>query len=39
MGGAFLHLIPEAFSKGDERITSLMILLGILSFFILEKNC
>jgi len=37
MGGAFLHLIPEAFSEGDLRNSSMLVLGGILIFFILEK--
>ncbi len=38
LGGAFLHLLPEAGEKlGLGRDFSLMILGGILAFFILEK--
>lgn len=38
LGDAFLHLIPEAFeSSPNADITSLLIILGILIFFILEK--
>jgi len=37
MGGAFLHLIPEAFSEGESQKVSIFILGGILTFFILEK--
>ncbi|MEK6969319.1 MAG: ZIP family metal transporter [Nanoarchaeota archaeon] len=38
-GGAFLHLLPEAVEKqgGFTAILSLLILLGILVFFVLEK--
>ncbi|MDD5652428.1 MAG: ZIP family metal transporter, partial [Candidatus Moranbacteria bacterium] len=36
LGGAFFHLIPEAFSE-DGLSASFLILLGILVFFILEK--
>ncbi len=37
-GDAFIHLIPEAFEKlGLNLITSLLIVAGILIFFILEK--
>lgn len=37
-GGAFLHLLPEAVEKQGFSFTiSLLVLLGILVFFILEK--
>ncbi|HBE80531.1 MAG TPA: ZIP family metal transporter [Firmicutes bacterium] len=37
-GDAFIHLIPESFAKlGSGLFTSLLILSGILFFFILEK--
>jgi zinc and cadmium transporter len=37
-GDAFIHLIPEAFSKTQNSLTvSLLILLGIVVFFSLEK--
>jgi zinc and cadmium transporter len=37
-GDAFIHLIPEAFKHFDnELISPILILLGILIFFILEK--
>jgi len=36
LGGAFLHLIPEALSIESENI-SIVILSGILVFFVLEK--
>lgn len=38
LGDAFIHLIPEAFEFFPSEFTSsLMILLGIIIFFILEK--
>lgn len=38
LGDAFIHLIPEAFEVSDNPTTvSLMILLGIFSFFLIEK--
>ena len=37
MGGAFLHLIPEAYSGEDKTLVSMLILFGIVTFFILEK--
>lgn len=38
LGDAFIHLIPEALAESDDtRIVSLLIIGGILSFFILEK--
>lgn len=38
LGDAFIHLIPEAFSEGSSPLLiSLLIILGILLFFILEK--
>lgn len=37
-GDAFIHLIPEAFAKlGDGILVPVLILAGILLFFILEK--
>ncbi|MBU0630709.1 MAG: ZIP family metal transporter [Candidatus Margulisbacteria bacterium] len=37
-GDAFIHLIPEAFeSFGNKLVVSLLVLSGILLFFILEK--
>lgn len=37
-GDAFIHLIPEAFNElGANHNTSLLIILGIFSFFVLEK--
>lgn len=38
LGDAFLHLIPEAFEKSlDPQLTSLWIIIGLFSFFLLEK--
>ena len=37
LGDAFLHLIPDAFSEADPLLVSLLILAGILTFFVLEK--
>jgi len=38
LGDAFVHLIPEAFEATNEPITvSLLIIAGMLLFFILEK--
>lgn len=37
LGDAFIHLIPEAFEHANPTTVSLLILAGILSFFILEK--
>src|SRR3989344_547010 len=38
LGDALIHLIPESFEKGgDATLTSLLILGGILLFFVLEK--
>jgi zinc and cadmium transporter len=38
LGDAFIHLLPEAFEKlGANLNTSLLVLAGILIFFILEK--
>lgn len=37
-GDAFIHLLPESFEKlGHNLTTSLLVLLGIFIFFILEK--
>lgn len=36
LGGAFLHLVPEAFSENGEKV-SYYILLGLFVFFVLEK--
>ncbi len=38
LGDAFIHLIPEALTESSETTTvSLLIIGGILSFFVLEK--
>jgi zinc and cadmium transporter len=37
LGGAFLHLIPEALSPYNESVF-IVILVGILVFFLLEKS-
>jgi zinc and cadmium transporter len=39
LGDAFIHLLPEAFESGsvDALGTSLLVLAGMLSFFMLEK--
>ena len=37
LGAAFLDLLPEAFESGFKNITPILILVGILSFFVLEK--
>lgn len=37
LGDAFVHLLPEAFEKGDGPAMSALILAGIFLFFILEK--
>jgi zinc and cadmium transporter len=37
LGAAFLDLLPEAFISGFKESVSVFIIIGILSFFILEK--
>lgn len=38
LGDAFIHLIPEAFAKSSNSlVVSILIIAGILIFFILEK--
>lgn len=37
IGGAFLHLLPEALEQAESRIIFLYLILGFISFFILEK--
>ena len=38
LGDAFIHLIPEAFESGiGETAVSLLVVVGVLIFFILEK--
>lgn len=36
-GDAFIHLIPEAYQDLPSQLVSLLIILGILIFFVLEK--
>jgi len=36
-GGAFVHLIPEAFKELPAIFVSIVILLGIVIFFVIEK--
>ena len=37
LGAAFFDLLPEAIGKGFKESASLFILIGIISFFIIEK--
>jgi len=37
IGGAFLHLLPEALEQTESRIVFLYLILGFIAFFILEK--
>lgn len=38
LGDAFIHLVPEAFENSvDPRMSSLLIIGGIIAFFVLEK--
>ena len=37
MGGAFLHLIPEAIHSIDHDTAFMMVIIGFMVFFILEK--
>ncbi|MDD5681652.1 MAG: ZIP family metal transporter [Candidatus Omnitrophica bacterium] len=37
IGGAFLHLIPEAVEKGGHNEVYLFVIVGFILFFILEK--
>lgn len=37
LGDAFIHLLPEAFARGDRLAVSLAALGGLLAFFTLEK--
>ncbi len=38
LGDAFIHLLPEAFEEASNPLTvSLLVLAGILTFFVLEK--
>lgn len=37
LGDAFIHLLPEAFSKAEPLLVSITVIAGVLSFFLLEK--
>ncbi len=37
LGGALLHILPEVFEELPENTVSFAVLLGIFSFFLLEK--
>lgn len=37
IGGAFLHLLPEALEQADSQLIFSYLILGFISFFILEK--
>ncbi|MBI5071531.1 ZIP family metal transporter [Candidatus Falkowbacteria bacterium] len=37
MGGAFLHLLPEAIEKADSRTVFLWVLIAFAAFFVIEK--
>ncbi|MDH5459819.1 MAG: ZIP family metal transporter, partial [Candidatus Bathyarchaeota archaeon] len=37
LGGAFLHLLPEAETKVGAEITFYYVIIGIVSFFAMEK--
>lgn len=37
IGGAFLHLLPEALEQADSHIVFLYLIVGFVFFFILEK--
>lgn len=37
IGGAFLHLLPEALESGGSQAVFLYVILGFIFFFILEK--
>jgi zinc and cadmium transporter len=37
LGDAFIHLLPEAFAEADPLLVSLLVIAGILGFFLLEK--
>ena len=39
IGGAFLHLIPEAVEKSGHSEVYLFVIVGFILFFILEKYC
>lgn len=38
LGDAFIHIIPEAFESGlGSKLTSILVIVGILLFFVIEK--
>ena len=37
LGDAFIHLIPEALSEGSSLAVALLIIAGVLVFFVIEK--
>jgi zinc and cadmium transporter len=37
LGGALIHLIPHAFAELGDRTAGLLVLLGVIVFFMLEK--
>lgn len=37
IGGAFLHLLPEALEQATSQVVFLYLILGFISFFVLEK--
>jgi len=37
LGGAFLHLLPEALEQAESQIVFIYLILGFISFFILER--
>ncbi len=37
LGGALIHLIPRSFAALGDRTASLLVLAGVIAFFVLEK--
>jgi zinc and cadmium transporter len=37
LGGAFLHLLPEALEQAESQVVFIYLILGFVSFFILER--
>jgi len=37
IGGAFLHLLPEALEQAESQIVFLYLILGFIAFFVLER--
>lgn len=37
IGGAFLHLLPEALEQSDSQVIFYYLIFGFISFFVLEK--